>query len=301
MGLYRGSKPDKITVKLLPPGKRVERWTNSNVDWQMLIARTLSMLLVLLVTTAAMVPGDDLVAQLRLDYAAFLRAEDDYRQLRDMGELGGDEATEYASWVAGLQRRVFEDCAAVVRANVAFPDDLPCPVIVPPATQSADTTSQSGQTLDEELAALDARLLEGLGEYDERLRQEQDRVEAATPNTNDSGGGGGGDDGSDGGGGAGGGGENAAGQGGAANQGDQQQAGEPGMAGGQPPTGNPAGGGGGQGSGNPQNGSGQPEDIPDGRDDDIVARQLREAAEKETDPELKKKLWEEYRKYKQGT
>jgi hypothetical protein len=35
-------------------------------------------------------------------------------------------------------------------------------------------------------------------------------------------------------------------------------------------------------------------------DDDIVARQIREAAEKETDPELKKKLWEEYRKYKAG-
>jgi hypothetical protein len=46
---------------------------------------------------------------------------------------------------------------------------------------------------------------------------------------------------------------------------------------------------------------GVPADIPDGSDDDVVARQLREAAEKETDPELKKKLWEEYRKYKQGT
>lgn len=34
-------------------------------------------------------------------------------------------------------------------------------------------------------------------------------------------------------------------------------------------------------------------------DDDIVARQLREAAEQETDPELKKKLWEEYDKYRQ--
>jgi hypothetical protein len=32
-----------------------------------------------------------------------------------------------------------------------------------------------------------------------------------------------------------------------------------------------------------------------------VARQLREAAEKETDPELKAKLWEEYRRYKRGT
>jgi hypothetical protein len=36
-------------------------------------------------------------------------------------------------------------------------------------------------------------------------------------------------------------------------------------------------------------------------DDDIVARQLREAAERETDPELKKKLWKEYEDYKRGT
>jgi hypothetical protein len=35
-------------------------------------------------------------------------------------------------------------------------------------------------------------------------------------------------------------------------------------------------------------------------DDDIVARQLREAAENETDPELKEKLWREYEAYKQN-
>jgi hypothetical protein len=39
-------------------------------------------------------------------------------------------------------------------------------------------------------------------------------------------------------------------------------------------------------------------DSPD--DDDIVARQLREAAEQETDPELKAKLWQEYEAYKRG-
>jgi hypothetical protein len=38
----------------------------------------------------------------------------------------------------------------------------------------------------------------------------------------------------------------------------------------------------------------------DYEDDDIVARQLREAAEKETDPELKKKLWKEYEEYKKS-
>ncbi len=37
-----------------------------------------------------------------------------------------------------------------------------------------------------------------------------------------------------------------------------------------------------------------------GDDDDIVARQLREAAEKETDPELRKKLWKEYEAYKKN-
>ena len=44
--------------------------------------------------------------------------------------------------------------------------------------------------------------------------------------------------------------------------------------------------------------SGVPADIPDGRDDDIVARQIREAAMKEKDPVLREKLWDEYRKYK---
>ena len=37
---------------------------------------------------------------------------------------------------------------------------------------------------------------------------------------------------------------------------------------------------------------------PSGYDDDIVARQIREAAEKETDPVLKEKLWKEYEDYK---
>ena len=41
--------------------------------------------------------------------------------------------------------------------------------------------------------------------------------------------------------------------------------------------------------------------IPDGNDDDIVARRLRKAAELETDPELKDKLWKEYVQYKKNT
>jgi hypothetical protein len=39
-------------------------------------------------------------------------------------------------------------------------------------------------------------------------------------------------------------------------------------------------------------------EVPDGSDDDIVARRLRKAAEQETDPELRDKLWKEYADYK---
>ena len=41
-----------------------------------------------------------------------------------------------------------------------------------------------------------------------------------------------------------------------------------------------------------------PEDIPSANNDDAIAAQIRLAAEAEQDPEIKKKLWNEYRKYK---
>jgi hypothetical protein len=56
-------------------------------------------------------------------------------------------------------------------------------------------------------------------------------------------------------------------------------------------------GGGGAGPGD-QGSSEVPPDVGDGSDDDIVARQLREAAMAEEDPELREKLWDEYRRYK---
>jgi hypothetical protein len=41
-------------------------------------------------------------------------------------------------------------------------------------------------------------------------------------------------------------------------------------------------------------------EIPDGSDDDVIARRLRQAAQQETDPELKEKLWQEYLDYKKN-
>lgn len=39
-----------------------------------------------------------------------------------------------------------------------------------------------------------------------------------------------------------------------------------------------------------------PPDVADARDDDVVCRQLREAAMQETDATLRDKLWDEYRR-----
>jgi hypothetical protein len=59
----------------------------------------------------------------------------------------------------------------------------------------------------------------------------------------------------------------------------------------------------GAGANGPQGSSGgdAKTEIPDGSDDDVVARRLRKAAEAETDPELKEKLWKEYIEYKKNS
>jgi hypothetical protein len=43
-----------------------------------------------------------------------------------------------------------------------------------------------------------------------------------------------------------------------------------------------------------------PADVGDGRGDDVVARQIREAAMAEEDPRIRERLWDEYRRYKRG-
>ena len=258
-----------------------------------------AMLAVILAWTAT----DESVAQLRLDYAALRAAEDDYRAQREFGGLSGEEAADYAAYVARLQRRVFEDCQVVLSSGSNAPEDLPCPTFVPPVTQSADIAMEAERTPEEQVAALDEMLMAGLGEYDERLLREQERIKAAAPNNNSGSGDGTGGEGGDGMGGDGEGDSENGAEGAAGGQsqnsggtaGDNSEAGS---TGGQPRGGAVDSSGG---AGDGGNDSDQPADIGNGSDDDVVARQLREAAEKETDPELKAKLWEEYRRYKKGT
>jgi hypothetical protein len=157
-------------------------------------------------------------------------------------------------------------------------------------------------TSDDRRAQIDRRFDETFAVFDARMRKEQESVsqERAARGGSGSGAAQGGDasgDGSEAAGGRGNEGEGEAGDGPLAGDGAPGGRGAP--AGGE----SDGEGGGGVGGG-AMGGSGPntvPADIPDGRDDDIVARQLREAAMKETDPELRERLWEEYRQYKKST
>ena len=239
-----------------------------------------------LLLAACMAAANDamLLERLRIDHAAMVSAEQDYHDRRQRGSLNDAEAADYATYVARLHRLVAEDCVALAEAGLPLPSGLGCPALLLRSLAPAAIDQAGEQTMDEQIAGLDAELSAGLGEFDEMLLREQERVRAAAPMADAAGGGGGGADGAG------------------------MDAGEEG-ADGEFRTASEDGGDGstseglGAGPGAQRQGGrpGTPPDIPDGSDDDVVARQLREAAEKETDPELKKKLWEEYRKYKQGT
>lgn len=143
----------------------------------------------------------------------------------------------------------------------------------------------------EQVAILDARLEKGAGEFDALImKTEAEQREAARAAAKASGGAGS----------AGGGGVPGGMSGGiSASSADAEEGNSPygeGMA--------DAGGysgGAGAGGGQPPQDSAKypaPAGIPSGSDDDVVARQLREAAEREADPAVRAKLWDEYRKYK---
>ena len=259
------------------------------MDEAMRSGKFLVCLLLLPVATVCAATGQ-LLERLRSDHAALVSAEHDFHSRRERGVLNGTEVVDYAAYVARLHRQVAEDCVALADNGIPAPPDISCPT-APPVLIAPVPVDQSGErTSAEKTADLEAELFNGMGEFDEMLLREQERVKAASPHAAGGDGGGGG------------------GQGGSGTGGESGSAGSEGSGGdgdeevvegsGGSPT---YGAGAGPGSSQRQGNSGAPPGTPDGNDDDVVARQLREAAEKETDPVLKKKLWEEYRKYKEGT
>lgn len=193
--------------------------------------------------------------------AVLRQAEQDYRQRA--ASLSDGESADFLTYIENLQRQLAQQCAQLQLQGATVPADINCPD--PPGFQFPPVQSDSTEALteSEQATALEAELRSGLGDFDELLLREQARIKAAAPRT-------------------------------AGNERERSgsdtgplKASKPATVADleKPPV--------------VRTGT-QPEGIPAGDDDDVVARQLRRAAQQETDPELKKKLWEEYRKYKQG-
>jgi hypothetical protein len=141
----------------------------------------------------------------------------------------------------------------------------------------AEKAEELGQELDK-----------SMGDFDEALGQEQREISSTSRNTEgfDTGSGGGN-----------GGGSISLGEQAAGAMGGSSGGGSSG-AGGDMPSSGEIGGGALAGLDEQEIAKRTPDDIEAFIDDDIVAKQLREAALAEEDPELRDRLWDEYRKYK---
>ncbi|MGB0713185.1 MAG: hypothetical protein ACPGUC_06455 [Gammaproteobacteria bacterium] len=266
--------------------------------------------------------------ELRADHQAWSSARADFDTQLAAGRLNEQEQSDYIRYIESLGDRVQESCARFQSSGGdASVHDALCSAAENAKARPASIDISAERTLGERSADVDAELRSSLGGFDEMLLLEQRRVrakaDAAADGAGASGGGGASGRGTDGAGSAtsvansGRGGSKGSGRGGAEKGtgrsggpgrgpgGDDRSGSERFPAGdtqgaevaGAPSRGGGAGPGGGERSGEKPD---VPADIPDGSDDDVVARQLREAAENEKDPELRKRLWEEYRRYKAG-
>ena len=192
---------------------------------------------------------------------------------------------------------------------------MPSPSAGSSGKGSAGTTpgmAGGATTGEERRAALDAELSRSLGKFDQLLLKEKEVLEQnkrpadAAEAASRGGGSGGSGSGSAGSGSAGSGssGSGSSGEGDAGATGQEgsesQEAAPGGRQSGDQSAGGAVGGGTQGGGSSPETDSRVPADVSDGHDDDVVARQLREAAMAEKDPELRERLWDEYRAYKSG-
>jgi hypothetical protein len=247
----------------------------------------------------------------------------DLAEKKQNADLEEQQQQDYERFIIFLTQKINEYCQQLrSEVNESAVEGLPCPE----AVQTLGAVQETGpiQTSDEQVEELERLLADSLEKFDEKLLKEEERIATRQPKDRETGYGHGGSQGQ-------GSGEGIAGTDQTSGQGSGsgQSAGSEGKTGhdsqdgetDETRTGQDTGGsasgtgdestatagkgegtsGAGSGSGHSTGSSQQPGKVElEAGDDDVVARQLREAAENETDPELKKKLWEEYRKYKEG-
>ncbi len=231
-------------------------------------------------------------AELGASDAEWRQNDVEFRTLREQGITSDGDIEEFASFVAELRRKMLESCHAFRQLggdpeSLGF--DCTLPKEIPVSWQELPQDPKTLQTEQEKLGALESAFSESLSDFDKTLQRKQDRLRSQSGSS--SSGGYASNRGATGGGGNR---SNSAGvgtipsgsQGGSGDAGTVLRPTEPGA-----------------GPGVEKRVTGQiPQSsvsgVGDGTDDGVVARQLREAAEGESDPVLRQKLWDEYRKYK---
>lgn len=269
----------------------------------------------------------DAATRVQATHAALESASTDFNAEVAAGRLSESEQGDYRRYLSSLAERLRDDCRDFQLAG-GDPASLSgqCDIAEPAMPRAAAIEIESERTTGERISDAEAELRAAMGDFDQALLREQERLrnKGASGGGGSAGGGSGQQDGSSQGGRDGKGTQTAdAGTQGSRTQGtdtrgsDTQtdgevtetvsgrpqsegdssaKSGEKGERQGQNrKDGTGKGQGQGRGKGTPD---GAPPGTPGGDDDDVIARQLREAAENETDPELRAKLWDEYRRYK---
>lgn len=226
------------------------------------------------------------LGELRASDEEWRQNDRQFRSLRASQDISGIAAEEFATFVADLHRRMLESCHAFRKLggdpeSNGFDCDIPAEERA--LQQALPQNPMTVQTEEEKTAALDAALDQSLSEFDEALQSEQSELRDQRKSRNS-------------------GGQDSDSQGTAQTGGGADRAiwSNPDSPSGQP---RPAESGAVPGVDKrpPAPLVASPGDSRVGAgDDNVVARQLREAAENETDPILKEKLWAEYRKYRTG-
>jgi len=286
------------------------------------IARVLGLASVLIFTSSPLYAANQAqMDSIRQSIQALDSARKTAIQEIETMSMPSSEVSDYRDFVVYLNTRIVTYCRELAeQEGVAATEGLPCPagpmmsgaegtpmpteeeIIYTIGPGTAETRTQAERT-----AEIDGSFSAALGEFDEMLLKEEEKVASRVPSQRESGrsdssgqSSSSGSSGSDGAGETGSGEEGEAGEQGTGTAGDSstdgRAEGQAGQAGASANKQSSAGAGD---SNVDHSAYGAPGGkLPPPEDDDIVARQLREAAEKEPDPELKKKLWEEYWKYK---
>lgn len=250
------------------------------------------------------------IADLRASDTEWRQERDLFKEQRKAKTIDRVEAEEYAEFVASLQRQKLENCEEVRRlgGNTAL-EGTDCIILTAResmriqetvASEPPPTEMEEAGSLDDQLKALEAELDKELAKAERRVREKTAKRVAQLPQRQN------------------------ANSGGSANSQSrenhelQQQSNNAEAS--QRKTGLRDAN-----NRRPENQSGVPAQddtidqgsgtgaekryksvqadsspVESGNDDDIVLRQIRQAAEKETDPVLKGKLWEEYQKIKKA-